>query len=254
MHSAVKPDALTILTNQAEPARQAGAFGATKLKALSNFLDGESVYHSLDATQTGTSTTSQEGGSWPLFCGITSAITDAIRPAGCATVPYSGGPYSPNCRWACVCHSVNQSPVRPDGGTRQEGEGWQKGLKQVLTPGNCHRFLGFHLRLSDCLRIFLRCSSEILMQIVRVSRSSFLSAARISFIFLLCVTHWWPGFCLAFDALLGVFLAARLIRHPRLSGPKPKRTAALGLRRRYQQKPARRRSCSGASPKSYPLR
>jgi hypothetical protein len=28
------------------------------------------------------------------------------------------------------------------------------------------------------------------------------------------VPHWWPGFCLAFDALLGVFLAARLIRHP----------------------------------------
>ena len=31
------------------------------------------------------------------------------------------------------------------------------------------------------------------------------------------VPHWWPGFCLAFDALLGVFLAMRLIRHPRLS-------------------------------------
>lgn len=28
------------------------------------------------------------------------------------------------------------------------------------------------------------------------------------------VPHWWPGFCLAFDALLGAFLAARLIRHP----------------------------------------
>jgi hypothetical protein len=26
------------------------------------------------------------------------------------------------------------------------------------------------------------------------------------------VPHWWPGFCLAFDALLGVFLAMRLIR------------------------------------------
>jgi len=26
--------------------------------------------------------------------------------------------------------------------------------------------------------------------------------------------HWWPGFCLAFDALLGAFLAMRLIRHP----------------------------------------
>jgi hypothetical protein len=32
------------------------------------------------------------------------------------------------------------------------------------------------------------------------------------------VPRWWPGFCLAFDALLGVFLAVRLIRHPRLSG------------------------------------
>ncbi len=28
------------------------------------------------------------------------------------------------------------------------------------------------------------------------------------------VPHWWPGFCLAFDALLGGFLAVRLIRHP----------------------------------------
>jgi hypothetical protein len=28
------------------------------------------------------------------------------------------------------------------------------------------------------------------------------------------VPHWWPGFCLAFDALLGVLLAVRLIRHP----------------------------------------
>src|SRR4029077_11222782 len=28
------------------------------------------------------------------------------------------------------------------------------------------------------------------------------------------VPHWWPGFCLAFDALLGAFLAVRLIRHP----------------------------------------
>ena len=26
--------------------------------------------------------------------------------------------------------------------------------------------------------------------------------------------RWWPGFCLAFDGLLGVFLAVRLIRHP----------------------------------------
>jgi hypothetical protein len=31
------------------------------------------------------------------------------------------------------------------------------------------------------------------------------------------VLHWWPGFCLAFDALLGVFLAVHLIRHPDLS-------------------------------------
>ena len=28
------------------------------------------------------------------------------------------------------------------------------------------------------------------------------------------VPHWWSGFCLAFDALLGVFLAVRLMRHP----------------------------------------
>jgi hypothetical protein len=28
------------------------------------------------------------------------------------------------------------------------------------------------------------------------------------------VPHWWPGFCLAFDALLGVFLAVHLIRYP----------------------------------------
>jgi hypothetical protein len=28
------------------------------------------------------------------------------------------------------------------------------------------------------------------------------------------VPHWWSGFCLAFDALLGVFLAVRLIKHP----------------------------------------
>lgn len=28
------------------------------------------------------------------------------------------------------------------------------------------------------------------------------------------VPHWWPGFCLAFDALLGALLAVRLIRHP----------------------------------------
>jgi hypothetical protein len=29
-----------------------------------------------------------------------------------------------------------------------------------------------------------------------------------------CLPHWWSGFCLAFDVLLGVFLAVRLIRHP----------------------------------------
>jgi hypothetical protein len=28
------------------------------------------------------------------------------------------------------------------------------------------------------------------------------------------VPHWWPGFCLAFDAILGAFLAVHLIRHP----------------------------------------
>ena len=33
------------------------------------------------------------------------------------------------------------------------------------------------------------------------------------------VPQWWPGFCLAFDALLGALLAVRLIRHPeRVSG------------------------------------
>ena len=31
------------------------------------------------------------------------------------------------------------------------------------------------------------------------------------------VPRWWPGFCLAFDALLGVFLALHLIKHPDLS-------------------------------------
>lgn len=35
------------------------------------------------------------------------------------------------------------------------------------------------------------------------------------------VPHFWPGFCLAFDALFGGFLALRLIRHPRLSGAQP---------------------------------
>jgi len=28
------------------------------------------------------------------------------------------------------------------------------------------------------------------------------------------VPHWWSGFCLTFDALLGVSLTVRLIRHP----------------------------------------
>jgi hypothetical protein len=31
------------------------------------------------------------------------------------------------------------------------------------------------------------------------------------------VPHWWPGFCLAFDGVLGGFLAVHLIRHPELS-------------------------------------
>jgi hypothetical protein len=30
------------------------------------------------------------------------------------------------------------------------------------------------------------------------------------------VPHWWPGFCLAFDGVLGLFLAVQLIRHPDL--------------------------------------
>jgi len=30
------------------------------------------------------------------------------------------------------------------------------------------------------------------------------------------VPHWWPGFYLAFDGLLGVYLAVHLIRHPDL--------------------------------------
>jgi|SRR3954464_11517053 hypothetical protein len=29
------------------------------------------------------------------------------------------------------------------------------------------------------------------------------------------VPQWWPGFCLAFDAMFGVLLAARLFRHPK---------------------------------------
>jgi len=28
------------------------------------------------------------------------------------------------------------------------------------------------------------------------------------------VPSWWPGFCLAFDAVLGTFLALRLMTHP----------------------------------------
>ena len=71
MHTAVKPDAQTVLANQAEPTRQAGAFGTTKLKALPYFLYGESVDHCPDATHTGVSKTSQEGGRWPLFRGVT---------------------------------------------------------------------------------------------------------------------------------------------------------------------------------------
>ena len=131
MHPAVKPDACTILTNQAEPTRQAGAFGATKLKTLSNFLDGESVDHSPDATKTGVSTTSQEGGCSPLFRGITCAITDAIRLAGSCPIHSYGGPHSPNCGRACVCRPRNQSNIRPGGSARQEGgEGWQEGLAQ----------------------------------------------------------------------------------------------------------------------------
>jgi hypothetical protein len=35
------------------------------------------------------------------------------------------------------------------------------------------------------------------------------------------VPRWWPGFCLAFDAILGAFLAVQLIR-------RPERAARLG--------------------------
>jgi hypothetical protein len=35
------------------------------------------------------------------------------------------------------------------------------------------------------------------------------------------VPHFWPGFCLAYDAVFGVFLALWLIRHPRLSRAQP---------------------------------
>jgi hypothetical protein len=31
------------------------------------------------------------------------------------------------------------------------------------------------------------------------------------------VPPWWPGFCAAFDIILGMLLAFQLIRHPRLS-------------------------------------
>ena len=31
------------------------------------------------------------------------------------------------------------------------------------------------------------------------------------------VPQWWPGFCSAFDVILGTFLAVRLIQHPPLS-------------------------------------
>ena len=58
------------------------------------------------------------------------------------------------------------------GGTLQGGEGWKEGLEQDLSeppkPEKCHRFLAFQLQLSDCLRTFVRCSSEILVQFVRV--------------------------------------------------------------------------------------
>ena len=35
------------------------------------------------------------------------------------------------------------------------------------------------------------------------------------------VPRWWPGFCLAFDAILAAFLAVLLIRHPGLSRSQP---------------------------------
>ena len=41
----------------------------------------------LDATQHGVSTTYQESGCRPPFRGVTSAITDAIRLAGCGAIP-----------------------------------------------------------------------------------------------------------------------------------------------------------------------
>jgi hypothetical protein len=31
------------------------------------------------------------------------------------------------------------------------------------------------------------------------------------------VPHWWPGFCLTFDVIVGVWLAVRLMRVPSLS-------------------------------------
>lgn len=35
------------------------------------------------------------------------------------------------------------------------------------------------------------------------------------------VPRWWPGFCLAFDVLFGVFVALRLMRHPHLAQAQP---------------------------------
>src|SRR5579864_2696918 len=118
MYSAVQPDAWTILPNQAKPSRQAGAFGATKLKTFSNFLDGESVDHYPHATKTGASPTSQERGCSPLFRGITSAITDAIRLDGSCPLHFHNGPHSPNCGRAGVCRPINQGLIRPGGGAR----------------------------------------------------------------------------------------------------------------------------------------
>ncbi len=31
------------------------------------------------------------------------------------------------------------------------------------------------------------------------------------------VPHWWPGFCLAFDVIVGAVLAVHLMRHPKFS-------------------------------------
>jgi hypothetical protein len=91
MHKAVKANVWLVLTNKAEPPCQAGAFGAAKLKTLSYFLDREPVDHCIDATYLRRTTTSQKGGWLPLFGGITSAITNAIRLDDCGTVPCSVG-------------------------------------------------------------------------------------------------------------------------------------------------------------------